>query len=258
MLPMSDGIERLDWGKLLSDQRLQKSMSGPSKDEPQLDILIQSRMETERDFDRILFATPTRRLGDKTQVFPLDRNESVRTRLTHSHEVANLARSIGTHIVYSSLGETIIKEAGRTLGEKCASRVKRSIPAILAAVGLAHDLGNPPFGHQGEEAIRNWIVKNDHEIFSVSPRQKKKIGDDGRNLIIRDLEGLSKGHREDFRKFEGNAQTLRTLMRLQVVKDERGLNLTFGTLAALMKYTVGSQDVEPKTQGKKGICSTPA
>ena len=103
--------ERLDWGKLLSDRRLPKNEAGPPQEEAAPGWLVNSRIETERDFDRVLFSAPVRRLGDKTQVFPLEKNESVRTRLTHSHEVANLARSIGTYIVNSSVGEKIVAEA---------------------------------------------------------------------------------------------------------------------------------------------------
>jgi dGTPase len=94
----------LSWARLLSERRLPKKPVGEASDQSisaDEDIppwIVPSRTETERDFDRVLFATPTRRLGDKTQVFPLEKNESVRTRLTHSHEVANLARSIGTYL----------------------------------------------------------------------------------------------------------------------------------------------------------------
>jgi dGTPase len=208
--------------------------------------LVHSRTEAERDFDRILFATPTRRLGDKTQVFPLDKNESVRTRLTHSHEVSNLARSIGTHIVHSELHNRIVADAvvdGKLADE---GRLKRSVPATLAAVGLAHDLGNPPFGHQGEEAIRTWIRRNEQQIFT--PASGGEPYENGAEMVQPDLRRITPAQKQDFLQFEGNAQTLRTVSRLQVVKDARGLNLTFGTLAALMKYTVGSERV----LGKEG------
>lgn len=159
------------------------------------------RTELERDYDRILFATPTRRLADKTQVFPLEKNDSIRTRLTHSHEVSNLARSIGVRLAF--------EHAEEVFGPKHESlEVKRNVPSMLAAVGLAHDLGNPPFGHQGEVAIQQWFKENNGE---------------------KDIE-------VDFLKFDGNAQTFRLLTRLQVLNDEFGLNLTLGTLAALIKY----------------------
>lgn len=178
--------------------------------------LKEVRTETERDYDRILFSTPVRRLADKTQVFPLERNDSIRTRLTHSHEVANLARSIGVdlafnHNVFTSLGDDS----------------KRNIPAMLGAIGLAHDLGNPPFGHQGEEAIRSWF-KDNIKVLDVA-------GED---------ESLTEAMKQDFLLFEGNAQTIRLLTRLQIIDDEYGLNLTCGTLAALMKYTVPSDEID--------------
>jgi dGTPase len=98
---------------------------------------------------------------------------------------------------------------------------QRNIPAVLAAAGLAHDLGNPPFGHQGETSIQSWFEKNAGMVFNDSC-------------------GLSEDMRQDFLSFEGNAQTIRLLTRLQILNDDYGLNVTCGTLAALMKYTVGS------------------
>lgn len=163
------------------------------------------REEQERDFDRILFSAPTRRLADKTQVFPMEANDSVRTRLTHSYEVSNLARSIGTKLAFDY--------ADRVFGpdhEKLA--VKRSVPALLAAVGLAHDLGNPPFGHQGEASMQRWFL-------AEKVRDEVDIDD-------------------DFLEFDGNAQTFRLVTRLQVLNDDFGLNLTVGTLAALIKYPI--------------------
>lgn len=179
------------------------------------------RTATERDYDRILFSTPVRRLADKTQVFPLERNDSIRTRLTHSHEVANLARSIGIDLAFNY-------DVFACLGSDYA---KRNVPAMLSAIGLAHDLGNPPFGHQGEEAIRSWFRDNP-KVFSV------KDGD----------KSLTEAMKQDFLLFEGNAQTIRLLTRLQIIDDEYGLNLTCGTLAALMKYTVPSNKIDNKKE----------
>jgi len=160
------------------------------------------RTELERDYDRILFATPTRRLADKTQVFPMEENDSIRTRLTHSHEVSNLARSIGVRLAFEN--------AEKVFGSKHEElQVKRNVPSMLAAVGLAHDLGNPPFGHQGEVSMQQWFIENES--------------------ILKDVD-------VDFLKFDGNAQTFRLLTRLQVLNDQFGLNLTLGTLAALIKY----------------------
>src|ERR1043165_4098413 len=118
----------MDWTKLLSDERRKPHKPNPSE----------FRTEHERDHDRILFCTPVRRLADKTQVFPLEKNDSVRNRLTHSHEVSNLARSLGVRLIRT---ETTV------FGD--SDDIRQAVPVILASAGLAHDLGNPPFGHQG-------------------------------------------------------------------------------------------------------------
>ena len=186
----------LEWNRLLNPAR-RKTLDGS----PESMKTGVGRQELERDYDRILFATPTRRLANKTQVFPLEENAAIRNRLTHSHEVSNLARSIGVRIAFEH-PDQVFKNDHEKL------QVKRNVPALLAAVGLAHDLGNPPFGHQGEVAIREWFEESEYEIE----------------------------RHDDFLKFDGNAQTFRLLTRLQVLNDEFGLNLTVATLAALMKY----------------------
>lgn len=167
------------------------------------------RIPFEHDYDRLLFSTPVRRLADKTQVFPLDRNDAVRTRLTHSHEVANLARSMGVRLISEGVEFAGMPDA-------------RAVPAILSAIGLAHDLGNPPFGHQGEAAIGNWFKGRGDEIFRPGG------GGEERHVPERLW--------PEFLEFEGNAQTFRIVTRLQVAVGGFGLDLTAGTLAALLKY----------------------
>lgn len=125
----------MQWSMLLNSARRKdktKIKNPMQPDTPQKEC----RKEIERDFDRILFAAPTRRLADKTQVFPLDRNDSVRTRLTHSHEVANFARGIGMRLAFD-LKSSVFNELPEHI------QVERDVPALLAAIGLAHDLGNP-------------------------------------------------------------------------------------------------------------------
>ena len=107
----------------------------------------------QQDYDRLLFSTPVRRLSDKTQVWPMDENDGVRTRLTHSHEVANLARSLGSRIATQE-------------GALFDADLHRTIQPILWAIGLAHDLGNPPFGHQGEAAMGRWFEDRAGWIFA--------------------------------------------------------------------------------------------
>ncbi|MEQ1882503.1 MAG: dGTP triphosphohydrolase, partial [Burkholderiales bacterium] len=169
------------------------------------------RIPFEHDYDRLLFSTPVRRLADKTQVFPLDRNDAVRTRLTHSHEVANLARSMGVRLISEGIKIDSVPDP-------------RAVPAILSAIGLAHDLGNPPFGHQGEAAIGNWFKLRGEGIFKASRSWT------GANRPI------PKRLWPEFLQFEGNAQTFRIVSRLQVAVGGYGLDLTAGTLAALLKY----------------------
>lgn len=205
----------MDWDRLLNDFRRKGKEEG--RDRTKRDPM-EARTETERDYDRILFSTPVRRLADKTQVFPLEKNDSVRTRLTHSHEVSNFCRGLGTQLAY------------RLPTFSGNDSAKRNLPAMLAAIGLAHDLGNPPFGHQGEHAIQSWFAAR-------------------RNLL--DAEGMTQAHKKDFLAFEGNAQTLRLVTRLQLLNDDFGLNLTFGTLGALMKYPTTSDQVNEAHVARK-------
>ncbi|MGC3934398.1 dGTP triphosphohydrolase [Pseudomonas atacamensis] len=212
----------LNWTKLLNESRRKDRLKAVD-----VSATANGRFEIERDYDRILFSAPTRRLADKTQVFPLDKNDSVRNRLTHSHEVATLARSIGLRLVYENEG--IFCKAGSS------EFLQRSIPALLAAIGLVHDMGNPPFGHQGEYAIRNWFVKNKSEIFGES--------DDGAS---------------DFLNFDGNAQTVRLVSKLQILNDQFGLNLTYATLAALIKYPVSTEGIDKGKWKKQGFFKSEA
>ena len=225
----------LNWSNLLNPTRFSQYFDRATAEgmpTPPEYASTQFRIPAERDHDRILFSAPLRRMGDKTQVFPLDSIESIHNRLTHSHEVANLARSLGLELAVS-------------LNEELPQDAIRIIPAVLAASGLAHDIGNPPFGHQGEEAIRSWFRRNRTQLFettcSTSPEMAEDVGD------------LDIQHRQDFLLFEGNAQTLRILTKLQVIGDDLGLNLTFGTLASLMKYIAASHDVDKNMQALKKV-----
>jgi dGTPase len=157
------------------------------------------------DSDRVVFSSAFRRLQDKTQVFPLADNDYVRTRLTHSLEVASVARSLGARV-----GAAIVERHG--LGPRFHAS---DFGAIVSAAALAHDLGNPPFGHSGEDAISHW--------FKSSPVVAATRGE------------LSDDERADFACFEGNAQGFRIVTRLQM-PDNPGLRLTCATLGAFTKY----------------------
>ncbi len=191
---------RMEWKKLLSHQRLGKTASGE---------LIPGRSPFQQDYDRIIFCSAFRRLQDKTQVFPLAESDYVRTRLTHSLEASCIGRSLGTQA-----GVHIC--AKHDVGEIEPS----DIGAIVAAAALAHDIGNPPLGHSGEDAIREW--------FRQSP-------------VTRELkEVFTPGQRSDIERYEGNAQGFRVLARLQMPDNDGGMQLTCATLGAFIKYPVES------------------
>lgn len=174
------------------------------------------RSEHQHDHDRLLFSTPVRRLSDKTQVWPMDENDGVRTRLTHSHEVANLARSIGSNIATQR-------------PDLFGADLHKVIQPILTAIGLAHDLGNPPFGHQGEAAIGNWFSSRADWIFDLDGPEGNKLREEVPSVL-----------RSEFTKFDGNPQTFRLITRLQTHRDYLGLDLTAATLSAALKYPVAT------------------
>jgi len=187
----------MNWPQLLSPARL-------GSDRPTaLDPL---RSPFVVDSDRITFSSAFRRLQDKTQVFPLADNDYVRTRLTHSLEVASVARSLGARV-----GAAIVQKHGLAPDFHASD-----FGAIVSAAALAHDLGNPPFGHTGEDAIRDW--------FRTSPVAASAA----RNLTAK--------QRADFDRYEGNAQGFRIITRLQMPENVGGLRLTCATLGAFTKY----------------------
>lgn len=198
---------QMNWNKLLNQDRVRPSKS-PGDD----------RTAFQHDYDRAVFSTPVKRLQDKAQVFPLDPSDAVRTRLTHSLEVSSVARGLA-----GSAAAWMVKQ--KEIGGQMAGQIE----TIAATCGLLHDLGNPPFGHAGEEAIRSWFEK-------MYPQRL--------------LEGLDAQQTADFMAFEGNAQTIRLVAKLQILADFNGLNLTYGTLSALIKYTAKSDDVGGKSQDR--------
>src|SRR5699024_10589938 len=182
------------------------------------------RSEFEKDYHRIIGSASFRRLQDKTQVFPLDKSDFIRTRLTHSLEVSSLGKSLGQNI-----GENILKfrkNSGFTL------KMKEDISHILECAGLIHDIGNPPFGHFGEVAIREWFERN-------LPRL---------SFCGQSVEAMmSEAMKQDFYHFEGNAQALRLVSRLHYLVDEHGMNLTYALLNTIIKYPVASTEINEKS-----------
>jgi dGTPase len=183
----------------------------------------QHRPPWQSDADRITFSSAFRRLKDKAQVFPLSSSDYVRTRLTHSIEVSAVGRSLGTWIGYFLLENGDIVKDDPTRPEE--------IGAIVAAANLAHDIGNPPFGHAGEEAIRSWCLNSDL----------------GREL----LESMGPIQRADFERYDGNAQGFRVLSRLQLYKQSGGMQLTAATLGAYSKYPAQSWSLDSKREYRR-------
>ena len=194
----------LNWDKLLCDERIRVSSS--TRDE------YITRNEFEADYDRIVGSSSVRRLQDKAQVFPLQKNDVVRTRLTHSMEVSAIARSLAKTVGLR------LERMGIFDREKT-----EKLMGMLQTAGLIHDLGNPPFGHYGETVIRNW--------YSSKVVDAKKERDKHYKIEQEDA---------DFLYFDGNVQNLRIVTKLQTMNDQYGANFTYGTLASIIKYPYSS------------------
>lgn len=212
--------QRLDWKKLLCGERVRESSTKTNNSIGINDDGYNHRNEFDKDYDRIVYSSSVRRLQDKAQVFPLQENDFTRTRLTHSLEASSLARSFGY-----AIGEWLLHEK-----EFGSYKEVRELSALLQVSALIHDLGNPPFGHYGEDIIRNWF---------------KEWFKDEKNK-----EGLNEQQISDFVNFEGNAQTLRIVSKLQLLNDEYGVNFTYATLSTIMKYPWKSNSNQGKDKEK--------
>ena len=202
-------MSKMDWDRLLCGERARKSVSAASGDQ---------RSEFQKDYHRIISSASFRRLQDKTQVFTLDSSDFVRTRLTHSLEVSSFAKSLGQMTFNDLIAAGSVTPDIR---DKCC--------AILECSGLLHDIGNPPFGHFGEDSIRSWFAVNlGRYRFKGRP--------------VTDL--LNEQMKSDLTHFEGNAQALRLLTKLHFLVDENGMNLTFALLNTLIKYPVSSLETD--------------
>ena len=200
--------KRKTWEKLLSSERLGAGKAPGTAE----------RTAFQQDYDRIVFTSAFRRLKDKTQVFPLSKSDYVRTRLTHSLEASCVGRSLGAVV-----GREIIARHGLKDVES------GDFGAIVAAACLAHDIGNPPFGHAGEDAIREWF----------------------RTSGLLERHDFTPAQRADFERYEGNAQGFRIVSRLQSPANPGGLQLTSAVLATFTKYPRPSA-VNAELPGKSG------
>ncbi len=204
----------MDWQTLISSERFGK--------DNKLRPLEERRTEFQRDYDRLIFSAAFRRMQNKTQVFPLPGSVFVHNRLTHSLEVSSVGRSLGTDVsrelmrLHPELRDTELTGMG----------------AIVSAACLAHDMGNPPFGHSGERAIRTYFTEGGgRELFS---------------LITPDGEQLSEAEWTDMIRFDGNANTFRLLTHHFNGRRRGGFVMTYSTLAAIVKYPYGSDGAQRK------------
>ncbi len=198
----------MNWQQLISNKRLGQEVRHPERHD--------DRSEFKRDYDRLIFSAPFRRMQNKTQVFPLPGSIFVHNRLTHSLEVASVGMSLGNDVA------RILKQRHPEL---CGTLFEE-IGTIVSTACLAHDMGNPPFGHSGEKAIQAYFREGG-----------------GRALQDR----ISNGFWNDLTHFEGNANTFRLLAHRFHGRREGGFVMTYSTLASIVKYPHSSL-----CAGKKG------
>lgn len=208
--------KRMDWERLICNKRLgMEHYRGHT---------AQTRSDFQRDFDRLVFSSPFRRLQNKTQVFPLPGSIFVHNRLTHSLEVSSVGKSLAN--------EVCVKLMPRYEGTPVADKLNH-IVEIVGAACLAHDLGNPPFGHSGERTIATYFSE-------------------GRGLAVKSM--LSEEEWSDLVNFDGNANSFRLLAHQFRGRRDGGFAMTYSSLAAVVKYPYSSFDSPIK--GKFGFfCS---
>ncbi len=236
----------LYWDLLLKPTRFRSSSSvAPSPND--------MRSPFKKDFDTVCNSTIIRRLQDKAQVFPLEEEDYARTRLTHSIEVMSIAESLGMQARKVVLDNLTCNLSKNDYSEEESARIKRNvedIPMILATAALLHDMGNPPFGHLGEQIIGDWFRNNLPKLIKSSDGlyAYNDVGD-ARNTLAYKLKG---SWAEDLIHFEGNAQLLRLVTKLNYVVDENGMNLTFPVMATFIKYPCSSIKInKDKLSAKK-------
>ena len=203
-------MDAMNWKQLLSAKRW-------GYESRQIDDQHDARSEFQRDYDRLIFSSPFRRLQNKTQVFPLPGSVFVHNRLTHSLEVASVGRSLG-RIFYN--------ETRKSFPEVDAEiPFLQEVGNIVSAACLSHDLGNPAFGHSGEAAISSYFTDGDGCVFK---------------------DRVSAEEWADLTHFEGNANALRILTHAFTGKDKNGFALTYSTLGAIVKYPCAAIDGQDK------------
>lgn len=198
----------MQWDEIVSDRRLRASEKGTG---------LSLRQTVASDHGRVVFSSPFRRLQKKAQVFSLEDNAAVRSRMTHSIEVSHIGRYIAEKIADANppeIPEDIIKVLSSIVETSC----------------LLHDIGNPPFGHLGEAAIQKWFATW-LKKQEIDPKIEK--------------EWL------DFIHFDGNPQGFRIITKLQGAPGEKGLNLTCSQLMSFLKYPISPEEISPELSGYK-------
>lgn len=213
---MTSNISKMQWQRLISDKRFGlEAYHDPNK---------QNRSDFQRDFDRMIFSSPFRRLQNKTQVFPLPGSIFVHNRLTHSLEVSSVGRSMA-NIVTDNLS--------RKYSDEPWVNKLNDIGDIVATACICHDLGNPPFGHSGEKAISTFFSEGEGEFLRHQ---------------------LSQQEWDDLIHFEGNANSFRLLTHQFCGRRPGGFAMTYSTLASIVKYPFTSSHAGEK--GKFGFFSS--
>ncbi len=208
----------MQWENIFTTQRVghNKQAEGP-------------RSGFQQDFDRLVFSSAFRRLQNKTQVFPLPGSTFVHNRLTHSLEVASVGRSLGS-IVGRKIGEEIIDKDSDSY-----EFYRYELANVIAAGCLAHDIGNPAFGHSGEKAISAYFINHAQILF------------DGKPLT----DHFSQKEWADICNFEGNANAIRLLTRTFKGRLQAGVGLTYTTIASILKYPCEATAMDKKFKHKK-------
>jgi dGTPase len=191
----------MEWSRLLNSTRLNEA---DYEEQPHRPSYV-------RDLDRIVFSSPFRRLANKTQVHPLNDHDHIHHRLIHSVETGSVGRSLGMHVGHWLEGKGLIQPGG-----------KHTVSGVIQSACLAHDIGNPPFGHSGEEAIGSWF---------------KERFDRPKGLFTE----MNKSLRTEFEEFEGNAQGFRIIANIEMYRNAGGMRLTKSVLGAFSKYPVSAQ-----------------
>ncbi|RKW27632.1 MAG: dNTP triphosphohydrolase, partial [Kingella sp. (in: b-proteobacteria)] len=212
----------MNWQQLMSPTRFQIDEHGTiSAVPPKAHTPYRTPFHT--DYDRVVFSNAFRRLGRKTQVHPLAKNDHTHNRLTHSVEVASVGRSLGN----------LVGELLRAEQQLPPNLSPNDLATTVQTACLAHDIGNPPFGHTGEDALRDWFRQPENALYTAT---------------------LTPAQRSDIQTYEGNAHSLRQTASIEMYRNRGGMRLTAAGYGALLKYPWTSSS--PQGQRKFNIYQT--